>query len=200
MRIPPAGLTPDFDFASLCGRPGRRRPWAPVPPPAPAPAAPDPPPAAPEPVAAARLSEPPAVDPAHHIGWVRTIARAVARRHGVRGEQEIADVQSAGFLQLLEISPRFRRPEWVASDSDLTDAYRGWANLWVKKTCERECERLRNGGTYWCRRQTKGQALVVAVPFSSLVTPKDGDEVEPASGRDMDARPCYQRFLAEALS
>lgn len=149
---------------------------------------------------AGRSGEPLGVAILDHVDWIRAIARMAARRHGVDGPQERDDITSAGVVELCRIAPRFVRPEWAETPENLIDAVRGWANLWIRKACDRECERLKNGGTYHARRQVAGQSLIIAKPFSDLVTPKTGEEVDPVCNRDMDSRPSYTRFISEALS
>lgn len=133
----------------------------------------------------ARKQKPPVIELSleDQLGWVRRIAKKVCKRHRIHGPCELDDVCQSGAVEMCRVMPRFE-PELPAPD--LEGAFRGYAYLFVKKACEREAERLINGGSYKSRRQVKGAPLIIGVPRSEICTPS-GEVIEETSTRDMSA-------------
>lgn len=110
----------------------------------------------------ARNDLPPAVILAtDHLRWARAIARGVRRSFNFGlGSQEEQDLQSAAYLAVVDLVRRFDFAR-VPPSGDARAAFRGWAAIEVRSRCRREARRLRNGGTYYTRRERPGQALIV---------------------------------------
>ena len=93
-----------------------------------------------------------------HLKWARGIAIRVLRRYHLRGDAELDDIHSAGVIEICRLAPQFIEP---VPCQDAAGAFRGWVYLWVKTACEREAERLCNGGTYHARRRGAAKPVIV---------------------------------------
>lgn len=123
------------------------------------------------------------------LNWCRAIAKRVCKKHRLTGEDHLDDCTQSGVLEMCRKLPDFdRRINADQQDYDVVGAFRGYAYLFVKKACEREAERLINGGSYKSRRQVNGAPLIIGVPRSECKTPS-GDQIEELSTRDFTATP-----------
>lgn len=113
------------------------------------------------------------------LPWAREIAQEIRRDYSFRRmSQEAQDLEQVAYLVVVELAQRFD-PARVPPDGNLVFAFRGWAAIEVRNRCRREARRLRNGGTYNTRRETRGQALVIA----PLLKPRE--YVDPRTERRM---------------
>jgi len=104
----------------------------------------------------------PKIAPEPHEGWAAAIGAAIAKSHGLEGE-EIEDVKSFAVALMLQKAYKFdestaRRSFEARGDAeavyDNDGAFRGWVHPTIKSECHREAERLRNGGLYSTKRGT----------------------------------------------
>lgn len=117
-----------------------------------------------------------AIDPAAHFAWAADRAREVARRYRLgRGSQEELDLVQVACLTVVRKAGAYQ-PRLCPPDGDHGGLFRGWAAIDVRSECVRAARRLRNGGTYHTRRETRGVALV-ATPFSDLARPDGAFDV-----------------------
>lgn len=118
----------------------------------------------------------PRIDVTNHLDWAAKIARSIAHAYKfVRQSQEEDDLVSIAHLTVVQKAVTFD-PEHVPEGGDTGGAFRGWLHPHIVGFCRREARRLRNGGTYYTRREVAGVALV-AEQMSEHVT-SDGSPVE----------------------
>lgn len=86
--------------------------------------------------------------PKSHREWAEHIARLIARVEGFgTRSQQADDLAAVAVLVLVRIAPRFD-PTRVPPGGSADGLFRGWAHATVRKECQREAIRLRNGGTF----------------------------------------------------
>ena len=104
----------------------------------------------------------PPVSAAAHLDWAAQIARTVARKGRLHG-QELLDLISTAHVALLELiaSDTFDQSQ-VPAGGSLSGAFRGWAYLTIRCACVREAMRMRGGGTFHTHRPGR---VIVADPL-----------------------------------
>jgi hypothetical protein len=98
----------------------------------------------------------PTVDPTDPalIDWCDTVSGGIARAFGFAPDsQEGWELKLEGQMELVRRCQQFD-PAAVDPGSTAFDAFRGWAHQYIRSQCQREAERLVNGGTYRTRRKT----------------------------------------------
>jgi hypothetical protein len=125
------------------------------------------------------------IDPTDHLNWVSKIAMKVARNYGLT-DSHLDDLTSAGVLKTCELAKRFCPP--AEGLSDPVGAFRGYAFRAVTTACQREAERLLNGGGYWARRRIRGQLPVISIEFSRFTKDVPAGELPDGYRRTSDHR------------
>jgi hypothetical protein len=113
----------------------------------------------------------PTIDPIPHMPWVLGIAKTVAVHYHIANRADIDDLNSAGTIALLNQIRLFNR--W--DTEDLEGAFRGFAHRHIKTACQREAERLINGGTYHTRRRVQGEQPLIARRFADIDDEMESD-------------------------
>jgi hypothetical protein len=113
-----------------------------------------------------------------HLGWATKLGKTVAREYHFRkGGQEEDDIISVAFLHLHRCGMRY------TGRSDDVDHFRGYAYPSLVAECRREARRLRNGGTYWTRKEQRGE--VIDVPALSDLANADGEPFDAAAREEV---------------
>lgn len=119
------------------------------------------------------------IDVIRELKWVYLIARNVANRYFLRSETDLEDIVSSGTVAMLTALQVFEPPSVLSSD--ISEAFKGYAHRAVLTACQREAERILNGGTYKTRRRQSGRDPVIVHSFSEYEMTDDDQEFEPAS-------------------
>lgn len=137
-----------------------------------------------------------AADPMLHMQWAKIIARDVAKAYRIRDASGIEELESAALLEMCKRRARFQ-PEDDAYD--LIGAYRGWSFRAVKTACQKEAERVLNGGTYNERRRITGEKQITVDHFSAIAnghhTSMESDPFDfvVTSSRQEDSRNWWEK-------
>jgi hypothetical protein len=124
-----------------------------------------------------------------HLEWARSIARKVRAKYGfLPGSQEQLDLEQTAYVALCELVQRYRPAEVTTNE---VEAFRGWGYVTIKNKCQREADRLTNGGTYHTRRQAsvKGRHKPVAVVSVHRLSPDLPEFVYDFTEPEFDTMP-----------
>lgn len=114
------------------------------------------------------------LDVTAHLAWAAEVARLIAKEYHFRKKgQEEEDLQAVAFLHLCRAAR-----DYTGDPAD-TDHFRGYAHLRITAEVRREARRLRNGGTYWTRKEQRGEVMDVSA-LSDLLD-RDGKPYDAAA-------------------
>ncbi len=137
------------------------------------------------------------------LEWASGIARQVARRGGLRG-QELDDLVGVAHYVLCDLISRpvsrngfdLRR---VPASGDPEAAFRGWAYLTIRSECVRMSRRLRNGGTYHTCRPHLAPAAVTVLGDSAEELEERTQQEEADRQFAHDVAEWYRREIMDPL-
>lgn len=108
------------------------------------------------------------IDVTQHLAWAEKVGKAIAREYHFRkAGQEEDEIVAVAYLHAVRCADRY------TGETGDVDHFRGYAYVSVVAECRREARRLRNGGTYWTRKEKRGEVIDVS-PLSDLAG-RDGE-------------------------
>lgn len=120
--------------------------------------------------------------------WVHRIAINVAKHYRLAGLTNIEDLQSTGYLRVLELVGEFQ-PSRLQNCDDATDSFCGWAFREVLTTLQREAARIQSGGTIRSPRRSSGSHQVFARPLSDYADESGETFLETPTRRRKSRKP-----------
>lgn len=138
---------------------------------------------------------PTTIDAERHMVWARGIARGVrADYRFLADSQEELELEAAAYLVLVLKAAAFDFSR-VPAGGDPDEQFRGLNSREVRTNCQREAQRLRNGGTYHTTRDPAGR------PRTDGTMPTDDscDQDREARRRGVRTKPPARDRAAEGV-